>query len=89
MASFLAAASVVVAPVAQIVQPAAVSAAGSFTDPHFADVAVFTGLTWPTTIRFAADGRAFVAEKRGIIKEFDSVDDTLGDAGPRYPHRCR
>ncbi len=76
MAGFLAAASVVVAPVAQIVQPAAVSAAGSFTDPHFADVPVFTGLTWPTTIRFAANGKAFVAEKRGIIKEYDSVDDT-------------
>ena len=29
----------------------------------------------PTTVRFASDGRAFVAEKRGIIKAYDSVDD--------------
>ena len=30
----------------------------------------------PTTVRFAADGRAFVAEKRGIIKAYDSVNDS-------------
>ena len=76
MAGLLAAASVVVAPVAQIIQPAAVSASGSFADPHFADFKVWTGLTWPTSVRFASDGRAFVTEKRGVIKEFDSVDDT-------------
>ena len=30
----------------------------------------------PTTVRFAADGRAFVAEKRGIVKAYDSVNDS-------------
>ena len=47
-----------------------------FSDSHFVDQSVFTGLTQPTTIRFASDGRAFVAEKSGIVKEFDSLADT-------------
>ena len=37
---------------------------------------VFTGLTSPTNLEFAPDGRVFVAEKRGIVKVFDSVTDT-------------
>ncbi len=36
---------------------------------------VWSGLTLPTAVRFAPDGRAFVAEKSGIIKAFDNVDD--------------
>jgi PKD repeat protein len=35
-----------------------------------------SGLTFPTSFRFASDGRVFVAEKSGIIKVFDSLDDT-------------
>ena len=42
----------------------------------FAEKTVFTGLTQPTAVRFAPDGRVFVAEKRGVIKEFDSLSDT-------------
>ena len=42
----------------------------------FADSVVITGLTEPTAIEFAADGRVFVAEKSGIIKVFDSLADT-------------
>ena len=42
----------------------------------FTDAVVFSGLTEPTTFRFASDGRIFVAEKRGIIKVFDSLTDT-------------
>jgi glucose/arabinose dehydrogenase len=37
---------------------------------------VLTGLTHPTAVRFASDGRIFVAEKSGIIKVFDSLTDT-------------
>jgi glucose/arabinose dehydrogenase len=37
---------------------------------------VFTGLTKPVSVRFAADGRAFVAEKAGIVKTFDSIADS-------------
>ena len=35
-----------------------------------------SGLTNPTVVRFAPDGRVFVAEKRGVIKVFDSLTDT-------------
>ncbi|MEU1385856.1 MULTISPECIES: LamG-like jellyroll fold domain-containing protein [unclassified Nonomuraea] len=37
---------------------------------------VFSGLTNPTNIEFAPDGRVFVAEKSGLIKVFDSLADT-------------
>ena len=37
---------------------------------------VFTGLDTPTSLRFASDGRVFVAEKSGLIKVFDDVGDT-------------
>ena len=36
---------------------------------------VWTGLSNPTAIRFADDGRVFVAEQGGLIKVFDSVND--------------
>ena len=42
----------------------------------FQETTVFSGLTNPTVVRFASDGRVFVAEKSGIIKEFDSLSDT-------------
>jgi glucose/arabinose dehydrogenase/PKD repeat protein len=42
----------------------------------FQESTVFSGLTNPTVVRFAADGRIFVAEKRGVIKVFDSLTDT-------------
>jgi glucose/arabinose dehydrogenase/PKD repeat protein len=35
-----------------------------------------TALTNPTALRFAADGRVFVAQKNGQIKVFDSLSDT-------------
>jgi glucose/arabinose dehydrogenase len=41
----------------------------------FVDEVVLSGLTNPTAIRFAADGRIFVAEKSGIIKVFDNLSD--------------
>ena len=42
----------------------------------FADETLITGLTEPTNLEFAPDGRLFVTEKSGLIKVFDSVDDT-------------
>ena len=35
-----------------------------------------SGLIQPTALRFAADGHIFVAEKRGVVKVFDSLADT-------------
>src|SRR3954454_2094186 len=41
----------------------------------FQDTVQWSGLTDPMAIRFAPDGRVFVAEKSGLIKVFDSVSD--------------
>ena len=45
----------------------------------FQETVVLSGLTNPTNVQFAADGRVFVAEKRGTIKVFDSLSDTTPD----------
>jgi glucose/arabinose dehydrogenase/PKD repeat protein len=42
----------------------------------FVEEIVFSGLTQPTAMRFAADGRVFVAEQSGLIKVFDNLTDT-------------
>jgi glucose/arabinose dehydrogenase len=53
--------------------------AGAGTLPSgFQDVAVFTGLDRPTAVRFAPDGRVFVAQKNGIVKVFSSLTATTG-----------
>ena len=41
----------------------------------FQERSVWSGLINPTALRFAADGRVFVAEKSGVIKVFDSLAD--------------
>ncbi len=35
----------------------------------------FTGLDQPTEVEFAATGQVFVAERRGVVKVYDNVDD--------------
>ena len=42
----------------------------------FTETVAFSGLTAPTSIRFASDGRVFVAEKSGLIKVFDDLTAT-------------
>src|SRR5262245_21858392 len=44
--------------------------------PNFQVTPVFTGLKNPTDFAFADDGRVFVAEKAGLVKVFDNLDDT-------------
>jgi glucose/arabinose dehydrogenase len=44
--------------------------------PGFQETTVFSGLEAPTAVRFAPDGRIFVAEKPGGIKVFDGAGDT-------------
>jgi glucose/arabinose dehydrogenase len=41
----------------------------------FVESTVFTGLVAPASVRFAADGRVFVAEKGGRVMQFDSLAD--------------
>ena len=43
--------------------------------PHFEQTAVIRGLTNPTQVRFAPDGKVFVAEKSGLILEYSSLSD--------------
>ena len=76
VALLVAASGVLVAPVANLVPTQPVSAAATFTDPHFREYTIFSGLDKPTTVRFAPNGRAFVTEKGGVIKTYDSVTDT-------------
>jgi len=45
----------------------------------FQETTVFSGLTNPSAIEFASDGRVFVAEKSGRIKVFDSLTDSSPD----------
>ncbi|RYP82440.1 PKD domain-containing protein [Nocardioides guangzhouensis] len=45
----------------------------------FQESVVLSGLTNPTVVRFSPDGRVFVAEKRGVIKVFDSLSDLTPD----------
>jgi glucose/arabinose dehydrogenase/putative cell wall-binding protein len=83
--------SVATAPTATAAQPPApafLSEPGSVTAPRaanpaavplpasgFTDSVVVSGLTNPTKIRFAPDGRIYVAEKSGQIYWFTSVND--------------
>jgi cysteine-rich repeat protein len=55
-------------------QPSAASAQG--LPARFVEEPVFTGLTDPTAVRFHPDGRVFVAEKRGVVRVYDSLEDT-------------
>ena len=51
--------------------------AGAITVPSgFRDTVAIGGLTNPTSVRFASDGRIFVAEKSGLIKVFHGLSDT-------------
>ena len=42
----------------------------------FRDSVVLSGLTNPTVLQFASDGRIFVGQKNGVIKVFQSLTDT-------------
>ena len=53
------------------------NAAGQISLPvGFQDTVVFSGLSKPTAVAFASDGRVFVAEKSGLIKVFASLTAT-------------
>jgi hypothetical protein len=62
---------------AVIVAPLVAGSSHAATSPpNFQERIVFRGLTNPTAVRFAADGRVFVAEKSGLVKVFSNVEDT-------------
>src|SRR5918999_6315298 len=51
------------------------SGASALVPAGFQESIVWSGLTAPTAVEFAPDGRVFVAEKRGRVLEFDSLAD--------------
>ena len=55
--------------------PAAPEIAGTLP-PGFTETTVWSGLGNPTVMRFAPDGRVFVASKSGIVNVFDGLGDT-------------
>jgi len=65
--------AVLVAAAALIAAPAAVAAT---LPAGFTEDTLFSGLTAPTVVRFAPDGRVFVAEKAGLVKVFDGPGDS-------------
>ena len=50
--------------------------AAAAVPPGFTESVAFSGLNNPTSIRFAPDGRVFVAEKSGRILVYDNTSDT-------------
>jgi glucose/arabinose dehydrogenase len=70
---------VAIALIAATAQPGA-SAPSRAARPNvpsgFTDTAVFTGLTLPTAVAFAPNGRIFVSEKSGDIVVYDNASDT-------------
>src|SRR5215475_937065 len=63
--------------VASLIGVGGQQAAVAATLPNgFSDTVVLSGLTNPTVLQFAADGRIFVGQKNGMIKVFASLTDT-------------
>lgn len=60
---------------AGVVAPAAPAADAAALPTGFREVVAHEGLERPTAVRFASDGRVFVAEKSGRIRVFDGPDD--------------
>lgn len=56
--------------------PFSVDNSPTLLPPGFQQSTAFSGLTQPTAVRFASDGRVFVAEKSGLIKVFANINAT-------------
>ncbi len=61
--------------VALIALVSPLAAAAGTLPPGFQETTALSGLTNPTVVRFAADGRIFVAEKSGLVKVFSGIGD--------------
>ena len=66
--------------IAAALVPVSSAQAATVTLPSgFQDQIAFSGLSGPTKLVFAPDGRVFVAEKAGVIKVFDNLADPTPD----------
>ncbi|GAB3853389.1 PQQ-dependent sugar dehydrogenase [Dactylosporangium cerinum] len=79
MLSALVALSVAVPLAAAALSRATAAGASTSLPSGFSEQVVFSGLDHPTKLVFAPDGRVFVAEKKGVVKVFDSVSDPSPD----------
>jgi glucose/arabinose dehydrogenase len=61
---------------ALLLEPGAGTAGASTLPSGFVDSVVLSGLTEPTVVQFSPDGRIFVGQKDGEIKEFKNLTDT-------------
>ncbi len=50
--------------------------AAATVPPGFTESTAISGLNTPTAVRFSPAGKIVVAEKTGVIKQFDSLSDT-------------
>src|SRR5262249_56504228 len=69
-------AAAVVSGAALVAQAGPTGAAASTLPTGFRDSVVLSGLTNPTVLQFAPDGRIFVGQKNGVIKVYQSLTDT-------------
>jgi glucose/arabinose dehydrogenase len=53
--------------------------------PGFHDDAVISGLSSPTVVQFAPDGRVFVGQKGGVVLEYETPGDPTGMNGTILP----
>jgi glucose/arabinose dehydrogenase len=65
--------------VAAIVAAVSIGCVEKQIPPGAKEYVVFDGLIQPTALAFSPDGRVFVAEKRGVVKVFDDVNDDSPD----------
>ena len=65
-----------------LTSPVAPDARAAALPSGFQESVIFSGLTNPTAVRFASDGRIFVAEKSGRIKVYDGLSDTSPTLSP-------
>jgi glucose/arabinose dehydrogenase len=56
--------------------PGASARAAASLPSGFTETVVMSGLNNPTAVRFGPNGKVYVAEKAGIVKEFDGLADT-------------
>ena len=61
---------------AQALPMAAQGAAAAVIEPGFQVATIASGLNTPTALAIAPDGRIFVTELAGIVKEYDSASDS-------------
>jgi glucose/arabinose dehydrogenase len=66
----------VVSGAALVTQAGPTGAEASTLPSGFRDSVVLSGLTNPTVLQFAPDGRIFVGQKNGVIKVYQSLTDT-------------